>query len=105
MKKGWPGTSTISTNSPSGLVPEMRAVSFTIKLIQSGDSEIKKAGYKFICYCNIAACLVTYINIIALVLQSLECAAHADDIIIGVRREEYYFFGKRISSFRVFMII
>ena len=71
------------------------------KQVFKPNSKIKEAGNKFIGNSNIAAGLVGYMHFMTLVVQAHERSTHADDVIIGVGRENEASFGIGFASFRM----
>src|SRR6185436_13993174 len=63
--------------------------------------EINKAGDKFICDRNIAACLIRHMYFVSLVVQAHKRSAHADDVVIRMWGKYQATLGIWFTSFRV----
>ena len=63
---------------------------FTVNTRQhfKANGKIQEPGNEFIRHCNVPGSLVSYMNVMTLVMQPLKSSAHRNNIIIGMRGED-----------------
>ena len=74
------------------------------ELVEAVD-EVEEANNLFIAHGDVTARLVGHVDIVLLLHQSADGAAHRDDVVVGVGREDHYALGIGVGPFRTVGII